>query len=171
MRLSIKPVRALMLAFLLATSTIAWARSWVYYDARDPKSQFVLQRAPDRSAWLDIGGEATFCEKSSRMECFNAAGLRFAIPKILADDTIEWRHDGGSYRVVSKGRRRLLGRVYTIYLIDTELEQYQIRFIFSREAGLLGIATAKPKPGMFLLLDGSCGFGAPPSCRHATHQE
>ena len=59
-----------LLSLLLGPLSAA-ARSWVYYDIREPKNQFVLESKPDRSAWLDIAGSAEFCGNNDLYQCFN----------------------------------------------------------------------------------------------------
>ena len=151
----------------LGVAEIAAAQSWVYYDIRESKNQFLLQSNPHKSAWMDIEGDAEFCGKGDNMLCFKAEKFQFAVPRKPLEVGAEWLHNGNSYRVEEKGRRNLLGKTYSVFFIDTKFEKFHMRFVYSREAGLLAITTIHPTPGLLLILDGACGFGAPASChRH-----
>jgi hypothetical protein len=150
---------------LLCASTSALSEPWIYYDIRNSRNQFLLENHPDRSAWMDNEGNAKFCEKSSDMLCFKVNTFQFAIPKKSLDVGAEWQHDGISYKLAEKGRLDLLGKSYLVHFIDSKFEKYQMRFLFSIESGLIAITTVDPTPGLFLLLEGACGFGAPSSCR------
>jgi len=156
----------LLSLMLLAVPARAVARPWIYYDVRNPENQFLLEQSPDRSALIDIGGEAEFCDKNADLHCFKTDQIQFAIPKKLLEIGAEWQFDGISYKLSRKIRRSLLGRRHLIYFVDAKFEKYQMRFLFSQESGLIAITTIDPTPGLFLLLDGACGFGAPSSCRN-----
>lgn len=152
--------------FVLSASVplAASARSWVYYDIREPKNQFVLESKPDRSAWLDMGGSAEFCGRDDPYLCFKAGDFQFAVPKGFSGKELEWTHDGVSYKVSGTTRRHILGRQYITYFIERELGQHRIRFLFTQEAGLIAITTVGATQGMVLILSEKCGYGAPSRC-------
>ena len=145
----------------------ASARSWVYYDIREPKNQFVLESKPDRSAWLDIGGSAEFCGGMDLYLCFKAGDFHFAVPKGFIGKETEWTHDGTYYKVSGTSRRYILGRQYLTYFIERDLGAHRLRFLFTRDAGLIGITTVGANQGMVLILSKKCGYGAPARCYKA----
>jgi len=150
--------------FSSVTSTTALARSWVYYDVREPKNQFVLESNPDRSAWLDIGGSAEFCGGKDPYLCFRAGDFQFAVPKGFRGKEVEWTHEGTLYQVSGMSRRYILGQQYMVYFIERDLGQHRLRFLYSRETGLIAITTVGAAQGMVLMLSEKCGYGAPPRC-------
>lgn len=156
----------LFAVFLLSSiaPTVALARSWVYYDIREPKNQFVLENNPDRSAWLDIGGSAEFCGNDDPYLCFKAGDFQFAVPKRFGDKDAEWTYDNISYKVSGTSRRHILGKQYLTYFIERDLGQHRLRFLFTRETGLIAITTVGQAQGMVLILSEKCGFGAPLRC-------
>lgn len=158
-------VRVVLLIILFWMSEIAVAQSWIYYDIREPGNQFLLQSEPNKSAWMDIEGDAEFCGWNSTTACFKANEFRFAVPKRSLEVGAEWTYDGSSYRVNGKRRLHLLGKVYSVYFIDAKFEKFQMRFVYSRDAGLIAITTIDPTPGLFLILDGACGFASSAKCR------
>lgn len=150
-----------LLSALLVTSVDA--HSWIYSDIRNPRNQFLLEQNPNRSAWVDSERDAEFCAEDSGMLCFAAEDFRFAIPKGPLQTGARWRHDGVSYQLTDKGRREILGRVHMIHFVEANSGGHYMRFLFSAESGLIAITTVDP-PGLLLLLNSKCGFGAPLSC-------
>lgn len=142
----------------------ASAQSWTYYDIRDPRNQFVLERKPDRSAWMDIGGSAEFCGGNDLLLCFKAGEFQFAVPKGFSGQQSEWTYDGISYKVSGANRRYILGQKYTTYSIERDLDSKRLRFLYSPESGLIAITTVGVNQGMLLILSEKCGYGAPAHC-------
>lgn len=140
----------------------AVASSWVYYDIREPRNQFLLEDSPPRSAWMDVAGSAEFCARDDSYLCFKAADFQFAVPKDFKGNETRWTYDGVSYEVSGVSRRYILGRRYLAYFIERELGPHKLRFLFTREAGLIAITTVGGSQGMILILAGKCGYGAPP---------
>ena len=141
----------------------AFAGAWVYYDVREPKQQFLLERDPDRSAWLDRVGEAKFCKEKAVYQCFNAENFKFAVPRRFTGEQTGWDFDGVSYRVTGTTRRQILGRMYTAYFIEQDLDSHRFRFVFTKEMGLIAITTIGVS-NMVLILGEKCGFAAPARC-------
>jgi hypothetical protein len=157
----------LFAALLLLSSFAAMpaeASSWVYYDIREPRNQFMLEDSPPRSAWMDVVGSAHFCARDDSYLCFKAADFQFAVPTHFKGNETHWTYDGVSYEVSGTSRRYILGRRYLAYFIERELGPHKLRFLFTREAGLIAITTVGDSQGMILILAGKCGFGAPPLC-------
>jgi hypothetical protein len=139
-------------------------RSWSYYDIREPKNQFVLQSNPNRSAWLDVGGAAEFCGLDDAYQCFMAGDFQFAVPKGFSGKEEKWDYRGISYKVAGTSRRQILGQKYVVYFVERNLGSHRLRFLFTREVGLIAIATIGEAQGMLLLLSEKCGYGAPSRC-------
>lgn len=159
----VRYVRVLLL--LTVAQASAWGSTWTYYDIREPRNQFLLQRDPDGSAWVDVAEGAVFCTFQDKYLCFGTEkGFKFAIPRDFTGKEHEWSHDGATYTLVGTSRRKLFGRMYTTYLVETQMEALHVRFHFTREAGVIGITSTDTSRGLFLLLGERCGFGAPPSC-------
>lgn len=157
----------IFLALLFLTSIApfsATAGSWVYYDIREPRNQFVLETSPARSAWMDIAGNAEFCPRNDVYLCFRAGDFEFAVPRGFKGIEKEWAYNGISYKVSGTSRRPILGRLYLTYFIERDLGQHRLRFHFTREAGLIAITTVGESQGMLLILGGKCGYGAPARC-------
>src|SRR5262245_25279684 len=122
----------LLLAIFLSSSmghTTALARSWLYYDIREPRNQFLLERNPDRSAWMDIGGSAEFCGGNDLYLCFKAGDFQFAVPKGFKGKETEWTYDGILYKVSGTSRRHILGRQYVTYFVERNFGSHRLRFL------------------------------------------
>lgn len=158
---------ALSLALLLfstSASAVSPAASWTYFDIKEPKNQFLLQQSPDSSAWIHLVGPAEFCPRTGPFLCFKAGEFQFAVPRGFAGKETEWTYDGVRYSVSGTGHRVVLGRKYLFYFIERDLGEHRLQFLFTREAGLIGIATIGKSHGMMLISSEKCGFGAPASC-------
>lgn len=154
-------------ALLSICTPRASARSWTYYDIREPRNQFVLERDPDRSAWMDSGENADFCGGNDQYLCFKSRDFQFAAPKGFKGKETEWTFDGIAYKVTGTTRRFILGRRYTTYFIERDLDSLRLRFLFTLESGLIGITTVGANQGMVLILSDKCGYGAPEHCYKA----
>ncbi|WP_131798441.1 hypothetical protein [Acidovorax sp. GW101-3H11] len=155
-------------AALALASPLACAEYWVYYDILHPNSQFVLETKPDRSAWVDVAGPVKYCQRGEGFQCFAAGDFRFAVPRGFTGTQQRWNLDGAAYEVTGTSRRQLLGRTYTTYFIETDIAQHRLRYLYTLEAGLIGIATVGKPERMQLMLGGKCGFGAPSDCTQST---
>lgn len=156
-----------LLIFLSVCPVTVSARSWIYYDIREPRNQFVLETNPNRSAWMDNGGSAEFCGRTDRYLCYKVEDFQFAVPKGFSGKEIEWSHSGITYKVAGTSRRYILGQKYTTYFIERDLDQHRLRFLFTLESGLIGITTVGANQGMVLILSEKCGYGAPARCYKA----
>lgn len=156
-------ILALLLLSSIAPMT-ASASSWVYYDIREPKNQFVLEDSPPRSAWMDVARSAQFCGREEPYICFRAGEFEFALPRGFKGKEMEWTYGGVSYKVSGTSRRHILGRQYFTYNIERQLGPHALRFHFTREAGVIAITTVGIAQGMFLILSGKCGYAAPSIC-------
>lgn len=155
----------MVVLMLLSVCTLnASARSWTYYDIREPRNQFVLESNPGRSAWMDSGDSAEFCGGNDLYICFKAGDFQFAVPKRFTGKETEWAHDGIIYKVTGTTRRNILGRRYTTYFIERDLGAHKLRFLFTLDSGLIGITTVGTNQGMVLILSEKCGYGAPEHC-------
>jgi len=158
----------LALAFLCALAPIAVsASSWVYYDIREPKNQFVLEDSPASSAWMDAAGSAEFCARTEPYQCFKAGNFEFAVPRGFHGKEKEWMYGGVLYKVSGTSRRFILGRRYFTYFIERDFGSHRLRFLFTREAGLIAITTIGQAQSMVLILSGKCGYGASPLCHRS----
>ena len=165
------PVRIISLFAVLTLlsnfSLTASARSWTYYDIREPRNQFVLERNPDRSAWMDSSDGAEFCGGNDLYWCFKAGDFQFAVPKGFRGKETEWTYDEVTYKLMGTSHRYILGQKYTMYFIERDFDQLRLRFLFTLESGLIGITTVGTNQGMVLILSGKCGFGASAQCYKA----
>lgn len=160
---------------MLVRSVIIWcglllipddssAREWLYFDIKYPENQFLLNDNPRYSAWYHSVGNVEFCQKASGFYCFNADNFKFAVPKKLNMHMESWVFDNIKYTISGISNRYILGKKYLAYLIDSDFEVHKLRFIYTKEAGLIAITTIGEKQGMFLLLAGKCGYAASAAC-------
>lgn len=150
-------------SFLLI-SDYSSAREWIYFDIKYPENQFLLNDSPQYSAWYHSVGDVEFCQKDSGFYCFNADNFKFAVPRKLNEYMESWVFDNVKYTVSEISNRSILGKKYLAYLIDSDFEVHKLRFIYTKEAGLIAITTIGEKQGMFLLLAGRCGYAASAAC-------
>ena len=96
-----------------------------------------------------------------------AEGLQFAVPKVFRGKETDWTYNGISYKVSGTSRRYILGRQYVTYFIESDQGPHRLRFLFTLEAGLIGITTVGANQGMVLILSEKCGYGSPAQCYKA----
>lgn len=159
------PVKKIIIwcSFLLIPS-VASAKEWHYFDVKYPENQFLLNDNPQYSAWYHSVGNVEFCPKASGFYCFYADNFKFAVPKKLNRHMESWVFDDVKYTISGISNRSILGKKYFAYLIDSDFEAHKLRFIYTKEAGLIAITTIGEKQGMFLLLAGRCGYAASAAC-------
>lgn len=150
-------------SFLLIPSVVG-AKEWLYYDIKYPENQFLLSERPQQSAWHHSVGRVEFCSEKSEFYCFDAEGFKFAVPKKLNRHMESWIYENVKYTISGISNRSILGKKYFAYLIDRDFEAHKLRFIYTKEAGLIAITTIGEKQGMFLLLAGKCGYAASAAC-------
>lgn len=148
----------------LLISSLCHAENWLYYDIKYPENQFLLNDNPRYSAWYHSVGNVEFCPQTNGFYCFNADNFKFAVPKKLNRHMESWVFDNVKYTVSGISNRSILGKKYLTYLVDREFEAYNLRFIYTEEAGLIAITTIGEKQGIFLMLANKCGYAAPAAC-------
>lgn len=153
-----------VMVLILLISNLSNAQDWIYYDIKYPKNQFLLNDNPQYSAWYHSVGNVEFCKKASGFYCFNADNFKFAVPKKLNGHMESWVFDNIKYSISGISNRSILGEKYLAYSIDSDFEVHKLRFIYTKEAGLIAITTIGEKQGMFLLLAGRCGYAASAAC-------
>ena len=145
------------LLFLSANPALA---QYYYADLLNPPRQFIIYE--DRIA---AGGKpmpAKFCPTTSDYICFSSGGVKFAVPKTIADKR-SWVFEGAAYKLKRREKFGVLGEAVDTIFIEQTFKNDVTNFLFSEERGLLGFSLVGNVP-RFFLLENRCGFGAIASC-------
>lgn len=138
---------------------------WSYVSFDNPKVSLVLQRQPDQASIRDLGFDATYCKDDEGIFCFEAAGIKFAVPKDFeASKTSQtWSFHGHSFIATPmRFQPTVLGQRLDVLYIDSVGQK--LRFFYSKERGLIGIKGLGDESRPTLLLEDFCGFAAAKKC-------
>ncbi|WP_394781927.1 hypothetical protein [Undibacterium sp.] len=143
-------------------------QQWSYVSFDNPKVGFLLRRQPDQASVGDLGFDAIYCKDDEAFFCFEAAGVKFAVPKDFeAPKTSQtWSFHGHSFVATPmRFQPTILGQWLDVFYIDSVGQK--MRFFYSKERGLIGIKKLGEKSPPILLVEEFCGFAAAKNCRES----
>ncbi len=104
----------------------------------------------------------TFCPEESDFKCFKSQWLVFSIPRNLQTTNERWSAGELDFEIKDQIQAHILGQKLELIEVVSGQQGRQIRFLFSKERGLLAIGYLERAPA--LLSDQYCGFAAPDYC-------
>ena len=166
MRKYILNIRLSLLALFIFACYIpnAQAEQWVYRNPLDRVTIIRIQTNPNRFGIQDVLVKAKFCAKKSKYTCINSKVFKFAIPKFISKSRKSWTKNRITYDLVEIREINFFGIRDSVYIIDDRIKAEEIRFIYSRNRGLIGFGGYSKKYKNIFLIDSKCGFGAPMRC-------
>ncbi len=113
----------------------------------------------------DLGFDAIFCKDDEAIFCFEAVGVKFAVPKIFEPSKTSqtWSFHGHSFIATPmRYQPAILGQWLDVFYIDSVGQK--LRFFYSKDRGLVGIKQLGDESQTILLLEQFCGFAAAKNC-------
>jgi len=148
-------------------SSVANGEIIYYTDLFNPPTQIIFEN--NHVTAFDLLSPLKRCAVKSKFICFNANGLKFAIPKNPAEQQ-RWSYDGVTYTRKKMQKMGVLGQEVTVYFIQQQGKNGTLEFIYSMERGLLAFGGVFEKP-KFFFLENDCGFGSPSDCNLKARQD
>lgn len=151
--------------FFLGFTSDVHAQQWFYVDPIRPSDSFTIQTNPNAFGYIDLLHDATICDENSKYFCVVTKGFSFHVLKNLTKAVKGWSVDGIEYKSQLNERIQIFGLADEIYLIDRKEGDNTIRYLYSKNRGLIGIGGFTEKSSSLFLLSSYCGFGASESCK------
>jgi len=161
---------AMVVAGTLAACSTGLAREWVYSDPYAKPSPFIrVEENPQKVSAGHITAPWQGCPAASGNQysiCIESHALTFAVPK-GATPGLKWSFSGKKFMAESASEITMLGRSERVIVVTETGEAGPTQYLYSFDHGLLGLRMIQGDKGAFLLINGSCGFGASESCYKA----
>lgn len=164
------PIKTFMHVAILTLCLVevAGASPWFYKNPLKEKSQTIL--IGDAPNLITLNGHQELewysCEDDGYL-CLLSGIITFSVPKPNAF-VKEWVINNIHYSVIGTEELILLGnKIPNVLLIKASFPQekgYYQYFLYSYERGLMAISDQSEDRGSFMVLEGSCGFGATEDC-------
>jgi hypothetical protein len=156
---------------VLLLSSCVKADRHTYINIYSPMSMFIIDQAESSFNIVDRATEAKFCEKNDAYYCVTSVAFNFHVPKVKLALDKEWKVDGKVYEIVSRFRDGLGGFSGMVYIIERQEENTKLKFLYSRQAGLVGFGGVSKDSSAFYMLSSNCGFGHSQDCAEKNYEE
>jgi hypothetical protein len=159
-----RSINHLVVVALLLLPVKAFAQQeWLYLDVLGSKNGQIILSAQYVESHKRTAAQV--CSTDAAFQCLDSAGFQFAYPRRRTSER-SWSWKGANYTVTGEEQRSLLGKPLFIVFIDQAIGgAKRMRFVYSKEQGLLAFSSYAKNPTPIFVLQGACGFGAPETCK------
>lgn len=152
------------LVFLVSCAQSIKAEQWQYIDPLYPDELFGITTEPNSFGINNLYLDAEICSVQDKYICIKTKGFSFYVPKKIEGKESSWTVNGITFKAHLMRDFRVLGvSEPLVYIIDSTGD-HELRFLFSKERGLIAMGGSNKSKSRLFILSTACGFGANKTC-------